>query len=186
MSTIRRSDRNLKMNLQTLMNRHQELWIYINQLNTKLELNFVIIYFGIIWGTSFLYYAYLYVDMPSIFKIFMLALMIVISFVCIHCGCVLCCIAFTMRNGFQDIRQFALCHLELERKLKILDFMKRFGKVSLCLTIGGFFCVNKRIPVKMATTLHSVFSGLLKLKNASVIRRNCQIFTNISDSNENN
>ncbi|XP_023211513.1 uncharacterized protein LOC111614373 [Centruroides sculpturatus] len=63
--------------------------------------------------------------------------------------------------------------------------MKRFGKVSLCLTIGGFFCVNKRIPQKMATTLHSVFSGLLKLNNESRIRRSCQIFTNISHSNEN-
>ncbi|XP_023215394.1 uncharacterized protein LOC111618163 isoform X2 [Centruroides sculpturatus] len=185
MSTIRRSDRNLKMKLQNSMIRHQELWIYMNQLNTKFELAFVLAYFGIIWGTSFLYYAYLYIDMPWIFRIWVLALMIVFSFICIICGCLLCCIAFTMQNGFQDVRQFAICHLELERKLKILNFMKRFGKVSLCLTIGGFFCVNKRIPQKMATTLHSVFSGLLKLKNESRIRRSCQIFTNISHSNEN-
>ncbi|XP_067133044.1 uncharacterized protein [Centruroides vittatus] len=185
MSTIRRSDRNLKMKLQNLMIRHQELWININQLNTTFELAFVIAYFGIIWGTSFLYYAYFYVDMPENLRIWVLALMIVFSFVCIIFGCLLCCIAFSMQNGFQEIRQFSICHLELERKLKILNFMKRFGKVSLCLTIGGFFCVNKRIPLKMATTLHSVFSGLLKLKNVSRIPRSCQIFTNISHSNEN-
>ncbi|XP_023225037.1 uncharacterized protein LOC111626001 [Centruroides sculpturatus] len=102
-------------------------------------------------------------------------------------GCSLCCIAFTMQNGFQDIRQFAICDLELQQKLKILNFMKRFGKVSLCLSIAGFFCLNKRIPFKMATTLHSVFSGLLKLKNASNVHRSCQqIFTNFSDLNENN
>ncbi|XP_067133046.1 uncharacterized protein [Centruroides vittatus] len=184
MSTIRRSDRNLKMKLQNLMIRHQELWICMNQLNTKFQLAVVIVYFGIIWGTSFLYYAYLYVDMPEFFRIWVLALMIVFSFICIICGCLLCCIAFTMQNEFQDIRQFAICNLELERKLKILNFMKRFGEVSLCLTIGGFFCVNKKIPLKMATTLHSVFSGLLKLKNVSKIPRSCQIFTNISHLNK--
>ncbi|XP_023243003.1 uncharacterized protein LOC111641116 [Centruroides sculpturatus] len=120
---IRRRDRNLRKKLQDLMIRHQELWNFINQLNTKFGMILEVIYFGTIWGTSFLYYAYLYIHMHGILRIWIFMLMIGLSFVCIICGCFLCCIAFTMQNGFQDIRQFSTCDLDLRQKLKvILDF----------------------------------------------------------------
>ncbi|XP_067121560.1 uncharacterized protein [Centruroides vittatus] len=72
-----------------------------------------------------------------------------------------------MQTSFQDIRRFSACDLSLEQKLKILNFMKRFGKVSLCISIRGYFNVTKKFPVKMGNTLHSIFSGLLKLKSAT-------------------
>ncbi|XP_023236579.1 uncharacterized protein LOC111635744 [Centruroides sculpturatus] len=114
----------------------------------------------------------------------LLGMCIVLTLICIYWGCLLCCFAFTMQNGFQDICQFAVCNLKLEQKLKILDFMKRFGKVSLCLWIGGFFVINKKIPFKMAKTLQSVFSGLLKLRNVSNLKKECDNFvTNYTSYN---
>ncbi|XP_023210878.1 uncharacterized protein LOC111613764 [Centruroides sculpturatus] len=90
-----------------------------------------------------------------------------------------------MENTFQDIRQFAGCDIGENQKLKILNFMKRFGKVSLCLTIGRFLIIDKRIPLKMAKTLHSVFSGFKKLKSISSEEQNCsQIYKiNFTETN---
>ncbi|XP_023210879.1 uncharacterized protein LOC111613765, partial [Centruroides sculpturatus] len=75
---------------------------------------------------------------------------------------------FQMQTSFQDIRKFSECDLSLEQKLKILNFMKRFGKASLCLSIKGYFNVTKKFPVKMANALHSIFSGLLKLRSSTM------------------
>ncbi|XP_023239352.1 uncharacterized protein LOC111637978 [Centruroides sculpturatus] len=149
---IRSSDRNLRRKLQDLMNRHQDLWTFINQWNTKFSIVSGVFYFGIIWGTSFLYYAYFYIHMHEFLRIWIFMLMITLSFICIICCCFLCCIAFTMQSGFQDIRRFVNCDLNLRQKLKVLNFIKRFGKVSLCLLIGGFYNVNKRIPLKISPT----------------------------------
>ncbi|XP_023229515.1 uncharacterized protein LOC111629837 isoform X2 [Centruroides sculpturatus] len=114
------------------------------------------------------------------------AMSIVFTFICINMGCALCCMAFTMQNAFQDIRQFAVCNLKPEQKLKILDFMKRFGKVSLCLTVGGFFVVDKKVPFKMVKTLQSVFSGLSKLRNVLNMKKGCDknLITNYTYYNE--
>ncbi|XP_023231611.1 uncharacterized protein LOC111631578 [Centruroides sculpturatus] len=98
---------------------------------------------------------------------------IIFTLFCIYFGSLLCCFAFTMQNAFQDISQFAVSKLKLEQKLQIFDFMKRFGKVSLCITMGGFLVVDKKIPLKMAKTLQSVFSGLLKLRNVSNAKIHC-------------
>ncbi|XP_067132872.1 uncharacterized protein [Centruroides vittatus] len=66
----------------------------------------------------------------------------------------------------------------------ILNFMKRFGNVSLCLSIGGLFVIDKKIPLKMAKTLQSVLSGLLKLRNVSNLEKECDNFvTNYTSYN---
>ncbi|XP_023211584.1 uncharacterized protein LOC111614444 [Centruroides sculpturatus] len=95
----------------------------------------------------------------AIVRLCIFVMMVSVTFACIICGCLLCCMAFTMQDGFQEVRQFEL-----------LNFMKRFGSISVCLSIGGFFYVNKKIPLKMASTLHSAFSGLLILKKISKTR----------------
>ncbi|XP_023234193.1 uncharacterized protein LOC111633794 [Centruroides sculpturatus] len=111
--------------------------------------------------------------------------MILFTCISIIAGCLLCSLAFTMENTFQDIRQFAGCDIGENQKRKILNFMKRFGKVSLCLTIGIFLIIDKRIPLKMAKTLHSVFSGFKKLKSISNEEQNCsQIYKiNFTETN---
>ncbi|XP_023219644.1 uncharacterized protein LOC111621671 isoform X2 [Centruroides sculpturatus] len=90
-----------------------------------------------------------------------------ISLGCVLVGVLLSAFTSTMQTSFQDIRRFAQCDLKLEQKLKIVNFMKRFGKASLYLSVNGFFNVTKKFPVKMSSALYSVFSNLLNLRTVS-------------------
>ncbi|XP_023228626.1 uncharacterized protein LOC111628996 [Centruroides sculpturatus] len=118
--------------------------------------------------------------MNNVIKYIMLSLSIILTFVCFVYGFLACYVAFSMENTFQDIRNVVDCDLSLQFKFKVLDFIKRFGKVALAINIGGCFDITKRFPFKLAKTLHSVFSGMLKLRDVSHQKRNC---TNISFKN---
>ncbi|XP_023218579.1 uncharacterized protein LOC111620819 [Centruroides sculpturatus] len=100
-------------------------------------------------------------------KLIFSSLCLSFTFLCIVTGFLFSAFTSTMQTSFQDIRRFAGCDLKLEQKLKILNFMKRFGKESLCLTFRNYFNVTKKFPIKMGSSLHSIFSGLLNLKNVS-------------------
>ncbi|XP_023227576.1 uncharacterized protein LOC111628086 [Centruroides sculpturatus] len=171
---IKRIDSDLQKKVTEFMLHHEELWLFMQQFNTKYNLVVVIIYFFVLWGTSYFCYAFIFLEFHYYQKYIIFLLMVIFTCICVIAGCLLCSLAFTMENTFQDVRQFAGCDIGLKRKLKILDFMKRFGKVSLSLSIGGFFVVDKRIVFKMASTLHSIFSGFLKLKTVSNKKENCE------------
>ncbi|XP_067118153.1 uncharacterized protein [Centruroides vittatus] len=105
-------------------------------------------------------------------KILICIICAVMSFICVLVGFLASAFTSIMQTSFQDIRRFAQCDLKLEQKLKIVNFMKRFGKASLCLSINGFFDVTKKFPVKMSSALYSVFSSLLKFRTVSK-KKNC-------------
>ncbi|XP_023213876.1 uncharacterized protein LOC111616735, partial [Centruroides sculpturatus] len=147
-SLVRRGERNFCFNLRNLMIRHEELWNFVSQLNTKFSYPSVVIYLGLICSTSFSYYAFSFIDVNDAIRLGFLIIVVFFTFTCIIGACLLCSFAFSMQNGFQDVRQFAVSNLHFEEKLKILNFMKRFGKVSLCFMIGGIYPVTKRIPFK--------------------------------------
>ncbi|XP_023242943.1 uncharacterized protein LOC111641062 [Centruroides sculpturatus] len=92
--------------------------------------------------------------------------------ICVLVGFLLSTFTSTMQTSFQDIRRFAQCDLKFEQKLKIVNFMKRFGKASLCLSINGFFDVTKMFPIKMYSAVHSVYSRLINLTTVSK-KKNC-------------
>ncbi|XP_023231183.1 uncharacterized protein LOC111631211 [Centruroides sculpturatus] len=100
-------------------------------------------------------------------RFIVLMFVILLKIVCLIMGYEGSTLTSTMQTSFQDIRRFSACDLSFEQKLKILNFMKRFGKVSLCISIRGYFNVTKKFPVKMGNALHSIFSGLLKLRSAT-------------------
>ncbi|XP_067131917.1 uncharacterized protein [Centruroides vittatus] len=110
--------------------------------------------------------------MDKSIKYIMLGLVVILTFVCIIYGFLASYAAFSIQNTFQDIRGVAACKLSPQFQLKVLDFMKRFGKCSLALSIGGCFNITKNFPLKLAKSLHSVFSSLLKLRNVSHQSRN--------------
>ncbi|XP_023241154.1 uncharacterized protein LOC111639495 [Centruroides sculpturatus] len=67
----------------------------------------------------------------------------------------LCSFAFNLVNGFQDIRQFAICKLKLEQKLKVIGFMKKFGGRPFGISVGGFFYVKKNFLIRLWLTYTS-------------------------------
>ncbi|XP_023238300.1 uncharacterized protein LOC111637111 [Centruroides sculpturatus] len=165
---------NLEAKLWSIINRHAALWEVVEQINTKINYSFLMYYVIITFGTSFFYYMYLFISINAVLRLVVAMATVLCTILCILYGLILCSFTFTMHNSFQDIRRFAAVSLSLERKLYFLDFMKRFGKISLRLSIGGFFYVTKRFPIRIANTLYTVFSGLLKSREVSYKRKYCK------------
>lgn len=51
--------------------------------------------------------------------------------------------------------------------MKILNFMKRYGKMPLGISIGGFFFVNKKIFIRMMSGFYSFLSTLIQLNTTN-------------------
>ncbi|XP_023211037.1 uncharacterized protein LOC111613921 [Centruroides sculpturatus] len=172
LALLRRNQNNLQVLLEETIARQDDLWRNVSQMNNKFNYVLVIIHTSVTFGTSFSYYMYLYIDMDKSVKYIMFGLVIISTFVCIIYGFLLCYAAFSIQNTFQDIRGVAASKLSVQFQLKVLDFMKRFGKCSLAISIGGCFNITKNFPLKLAKSLHSVFSSLLKLRDVSYQSRN--------------
>ncbi|XP_067131486.1 uncharacterized protein [Centruroides vittatus] len=173
LSLIKKNDVDLKSRLDQFMMHHQEMWTFVEQFNGKINIVLAIAYFGITFSTCFFYYIFLFVEISNMLRYGILAAAVFCMFVCIILACFLCCFAFTMQNAFRDIRVFTQSDLELEQKLKILDFMKRFGKFPMRLSLCDVYTIDRKIPIKMASTLYSIFSYLLKIRNISVGKKRC-------------
>ncbi|XP_023241470.1 uncharacterized protein LOC111639764 [Centruroides sculpturatus] len=148
LALIKRKELNLELKLKNFMNHHEELWKFISQFNYKVNFMIIIIYGSLVSGTSFCCYMYLFIKMNEVLKYLILGLIVLSTFTCLVCCFLVSCLAFSMEITFQEIRQFSACNMPLESKLKILNFMKRFGKVALKISIMGYFYVNKRFPIR--------------------------------------
>ncbi|XP_023242930.1 uncharacterized protein LOC111641055 [Centruroides sculpturatus] len=159
---------NLETELKVIMTQHNELWDNVKQLNVK-QLNspfnyvLIILYGSLLMESSLLFHVNIFSKLKFAFRVFICIISPAVSFTCILVG--FSASAFT--SNFQDIRRFAQYHLKLEQKLKIVNFMKRFKKASLCLSANGFFDVTMKCLVKMSSALYSVFSNLLNLRTVS-------------------
>lgn len=67
--------------------------------------------------------------------------------------------------------------------MKILNFMKRYGKMPLGISIGGFFFVNKKIFIRMMSGFYSFLSTLIQL-NTTNNKKTCHSrqFLNVTSS----
>ncbi|XP_067118160.1 uncharacterized protein [Centruroides vittatus] len=158
---------NLELELEEIMAQHHAIWTYTNQLNGLFNYVLTILYAALLTETCLLYFIAIFSKMKFALKMFICLICVVISFGCILVGFLMSIFTSNMQTSFQDIRRFADCDLSLELKLKMLNFMKRFGKVSLCVSMNDYFNITKKFPIKMASSLYSVFSGLLNLRTAS-------------------
>ncbi|XP_067118981.1 uncharacterized protein [Centruroides vittatus] len=171
---VEKNDDDLRLKLRVTMTQHAELWNFTTQFNGVFNYPLAILYGCFLVETSLLYYITAFVEMEFICKVLAYIINCLFTCGCLLMGFRLSTFTSIMQTSFQDIRRFADCDLSLEEKLKILNFMKRFGKASLCLTINGYFNVTKKFPIKMASTLHSMFSGILRLSGVSEDKISCQ------------
>ncbi|XP_067122977.1 uncharacterized protein [Centruroides vittatus] len=111
--------------------------------------------------------------MNFIIRIIFLLSAFILLFGCLIIAYLLSRFTAAMQNNFQDIRRFADCNLTLEQKLKILNFMKRFGKASLLVSLEDYFSITKKFPIKMANCMHSIYSSLLNLRSVEENKRKC-------------
>ncbi|XP_023233791.1 uncharacterized protein LOC111633457 isoform X2 [Centruroides sculpturatus] len=164
---LRKDNPNLELELEEIMAQHHEMWSYTNQLNGPFNYVVTILYATLLTETCLLYFIAIFSKVEFALKVFIFLICALMTFLCVLVGFVMSVFTSNMQTSFQDTRIFADCDLSLEQKLKMLNFMKRFGKASLCLSMNDYFNVTKKFPIKMASSLHSVFSGLLKLRTAT-------------------
>ncbi|XP_023232017.1 uncharacterized protein LOC111631913 [Centruroides sculpturatus] len=60
-----------------------------------------------------------------------------------------------MYDNFISIEKISSANLPLNFKFKINDFMKRFGKIPLGISIGGFFYIKQDFPIRVSFHLFS-------------------------------
>ncbi|XP_023215898.1 uncharacterized protein LOC111618573 [Centruroides sculpturatus] len=106
-------------------------------------------------------------------RIFMALITTMGFMVCLIIALSLSSLASAMEDSFQEIRIFSSVRLKLKYKLKLLNFMKRFAKASLRMTIGGYFDVTKKFPIKMSSFLYSISSSLLELRSLQDKQTKC-------------
>ncbi|XP_067140720.1 uncharacterized protein [Centruroides vittatus] len=51
----------------------------------------------------------------------------------------------------------------LTYKLKILNFMKRFGRYPIGLNIGGFFYIKKTFLIRIINAIYSLLSSIIEI-----------------------
>ncbi|XP_023212310.1 fatty acyl-CoA reductase 1-like [Centruroides sculpturatus] len=70
-------------------------------------------------------------------------------------------------GSFQEIRKFSYLQICITKKLKILNFMKRFGRIPLGMSCGDFFVITRKTPLKASEALHSAFSIVCDVRKSS-------------------
>ncbi|XP_023233747.1 uncharacterized protein LOC111633414 [Centruroides sculpturatus] len=68
-----------------------------------------------------------------------------------------------MYGKFIEIDKLCSADLPLETKMKMLNFMKRYGKTPFGVSIGGFFYVKKNFFIRFLSALYSSLSVLTEL-----------------------
>ncbi|XP_023213347.1 uncharacterized protein LOC111616154 isoform X2 [Centruroides sculpturatus] len=119
------------------MAQHDELWRFTDHLNGPFNYVLTILYGILLLETSLLYFALIFSKMKFALKLFYSSMCLSFTFLCIVAGFLFSAFTSTMQTSFQDIRRFAGCDLKLEQKLK------------------------------MGSSLHTIFSGLLNIKKVS-------------------
>ncbi|XP_023236345.1 uncharacterized protein LOC111635581 [Centruroides sculpturatus] len=70
---------------------------------------------------------------------------------------------FQLYDNFASIYRLSPADLPLEFKLKMNCYLKRFGKIPLGISIGGFFYVKEDFFIKAYNALYSIFNTLIDL-----------------------
>ncbi|XP_067139476.1 uncharacterized protein [Centruroides vittatus] len=83
----------------------------------------------------------------------------------------------------QEVNMASSAYRTLPDKLKLLNFMKRFGKRPIGLYVGGFFYVKKHFVIRVISAFYSMSSAILKLGTTSASTTRCNIQTNNTFSN---
>ncbi|XP_067128201.1 uncharacterized protein [Centruroides vittatus] len=154
---------NIKKLIAYIIEEHTKLMEDVRNVNDQLEMYFPAVYCGNLYGFSILVTISLFYDLPAESKLgaFVIIIYVIIEFMIISFG--LSRFTSSMYGNFNEINKFSSCRFSLVFKLKMLNFMKRFGKTPIGLSVGGFFRVKRNFPIKMMSSLYSILSALIEL-----------------------
>ncbi|XP_067123127.1 uncharacterized protein [Centruroides vittatus] len=172
-SLLQRNNRHLSYEIESIIISHDQLWTFTNHVNNAHNLSYFVNYFSILLETCLAIYSLLFIKMNYALTLVFLIVALALCIGCLIVAYLLSRCTAAMQNNFQDIGKFADCNLTLEQKLIILNFMKRFGKASLLISLKDYFNVTKKFPIKMANCIHSIYSSLLNLRSVEQEKPKC-------------
>ncbi|XP_067127902.1 uncharacterized protein [Centruroides vittatus] len=156
-----------KHDIDELISKHEELCHFIEQINDKWGEYFFILFGVFIYLVAFLINATIFNEISSYIRIHILLIFLTVLSIALAMfySFALARISYSAYDSFQEIRKLSVAPLELEEKLKILDFMKKFRENEIGFNCGGYFLMSKESPIKVYNALYTVCNMLLQIRD---------------------
>ncbi|XP_023224760.1 uncharacterized protein LOC111625767 [Centruroides sculpturatus] len=161
--------------LQEMLENQVELWGYWRMINEQWDVFMPLFYTCYLYATSFLWYATLFVKINATIKIIWTTASLLSLF-----GLIAFCWAFSnltsvMYDNFISIEKVSSANLPLTFKFKINDFMKRFGKIPLGISMGGFFHIKRDFLIRVISAVYSTFSSCVEVSGILEKESKCMV-----------
>ncbi|XP_023229021.1 uncharacterized protein LOC111629360 [Centruroides sculpturatus] len=127
------------------------------------------------YATCFLLYAALFVNMKMILKISFAIIALVFLSGLILVSWSLSFFTTLMYDSFINIEKISSVAFPLEFKFKMDDFMKRFGKNPIGISIGGFFYIKRNFVIRVISGLYSILSSLVQISGVLERENKCLV-----------
>lgn len=163
---IEKESIDLRWRLNDLMKKHDELLHYIEDLNDRYQHIFPALYgYFILEDTLCICSVLLIPEMDTQMKMVCLGISFVLSINVMHFSYSISRFTAQIYGPFKEMEIFSSSNLLLGDKLRLLDFMKRFAKVPIGISVGGFFHVKKNFFIRLASAVESFLSSVMSLAN---------------------
>ncbi|XP_023223318.1 uncharacterized protein LOC111624643 [Centruroides sculpturatus] len=160
---IRYKFQNLGYVIEDIIQKHSELLHDIDCINELYNMTFAIIYCFFLYLISLLIVSALFLNLPSFYVYCLLHLSMVMVIVVTMISFGLSKFSSSIYGDFIEMNRYSSARFILEYKLKMLNFMKRFAKTPIGVSVGGFFYVKKNFPVRILCRFYSILSAFIEL-----------------------
>ncbi|XP_023236358.1 uncharacterized protein LOC111635588 [Centruroides sculpturatus] len=174
----------LKKILQEIFHKHFELWQIIESYNDEWSDLKPILYVHFVYVSSFILYATLFVINGAKLKIIFTLISIIYVGSFVTNSYLLSIFTRMLYDNFTWIERLSPADLSLTFKLKMNDFLKRYGKTRLGFSTGGFIYVKRDFCIRVVSGLYSAFSTCVELSGILEKERKC--FTEFTNSTSTN
>lgn len=161
---IKKDPIDLRWRLNDLMNKHEELLYAIEEMNDVYEIIAPGIYGYFILEVTLCICVILYMrGMTDMVKMLCFSIALILSSTMSVLSFYISRFTGQIYGAFKEMEIFSSANLHLGDKLKLLDFMKRFAKASIGVSVGGFFHIKKNFFIRMTSTVESFLSSVTSL-----------------------
>ncbi|XP_023242002.1 uncharacterized protein LOC111640233 [Centruroides sculpturatus] len=160
---------------ENIIRPHSRIWLLIEEINEIGKYFFPLMYCYAIYNTSFSIILAIFFDLDPRFKGELLGHFFFILFLSIVVSYGLSRINAQLYGNFYECDILSSSRCSVLYKLKILDFMKRFGRTPIGLSVGELFCIKKNFVIRVISAIYSLLSSLLELATTNDNACNTQI-----------
>ncbi|XP_023232526.1 uncharacterized protein LOC111632348 [Centruroides sculpturatus] len=173
-----------KGNIDNFICKHTELYDFIGHLNDNFSIVFLVAYSGTVAIFATFLYNLVYKTVSPIYLTFyaLILLIFVASFGLCSVAFLISRILVSAYDSFQEIRKFKINSFNLEDKLKVLDFMKRFESI-IGFSCEDFFIISREFPIELYNALYNAYNVLLQMRDINQGTQGCKPSSNHISAN---